>query len=93
MPCIQVAGCTQISAGRWTPAGLDQDMAGQFVCHFAHPIEFSLDLRDGAALETPVKWTFATAPARIREIEPQNSAINVPLETGVRVIFNTPVLI
>ncbi len=44
----------------------------------------------GATLETAVVWTFSTAPAQIIRIEPDAWSTNTPLETGVRVYFNTP---
>ncbi len=44
----------------------------------------------GAALEAAVTWTFSTAPAKIIRIEPRAWSTNTPLETGVRVTFNTP---
>ncbi len=44
----------------------------------------------GATLNEDVTWTFSTAPARIIRIEPAAWNRNIPLETGVRVYFNTP---
>ncbi|MEJ5310843.1 MAG: Ig-like domain-containing protein [Anaerolineae bacterium] len=44
----------------------------------------------GATLDEAVTWTFTTAPAKIIRIEPGRASINTPLETAVRVTFNTP---
>ena len=44
----------------------------------------------GATLDEAVTWTFSTAPPRIARVEPSRGGRNVPLETGVRVTFNTP---
>jgi len=44
----------------------------------------------GATLDEAITRTFTTAPAKIIRIEPAAWSTNTPLETGVRVIFNTP---
>lgn len=44
----------------------------------------------GATLDETVTWSFSTAPPRIVRIEPTRGSSDVPLETGVRVTFNTP---
>jgi uncharacterized protein YfaS (alpha-2-macroglobulin family) len=44
----------------------------------------------GATLNEAVTWTFATVPAKIIRIKPDVWSVTTPLETGVRVTFNTP---
>jgi len=44
----------------------------------------------GATLDETVTWTFSTAAPRIVRVEPTRGSSNVPLETGMRVTFNTP---
>ncbi|MGC9397071.1 MAG: Ig-like domain-containing protein [Anaerolineae bacterium] len=44
----------------------------------------------GATLDEAVTWTFSTALAQIVRIEPDAWSTDIPLETGVRVTFNTP---
>ncbi len=44
----------------------------------------------GAALDAPVTWSFSTAPPRAVGQEPRQGLTNIPLETDVRVRFNTP---
>ncbi len=44
----------------------------------------------GATLNEGVTWMFSTAQARIVSIEPGRASTNTPLETDVRVTFNTP---
>ncbi|MBN1873949.1 MAG: Ig-like domain-containing protein [Anaerolineae bacterium] len=51
---------------------------------------------DGAILNAPLHLSFNTAPLQVQYVEPaqevfNQDATNVPLETGVRVTFNTPV--
>ncbi|MBN1178948.1 MAG: Ig-like domain-containing protein, partial [Anaerolineae bacterium] len=44
----------------------------------------------GATLDKAVTWAFSTAQAKIVRIEPDAWSTATPLETGVRVTFNTP---
>ncbi|MFN2282954.1 MAG: Ig-like domain-containing protein, partial [Anaerolineae bacterium] len=44
----------------------------------------------GATLNEAITWTFTTAPAQVVRIEPEMASTNTPPDTGVRVIFNTP---
>jgi len=44
----------------------------------------------GAALGEPVTWSFSTAPPVIQASIPAEGQSQVPLETDIRVIFNTP---
>ncbi|MBN2392872.1 MAG: Ig-like domain-containing protein, partial [Anaerolineae bacterium] len=44
----------------------------------------------GATLNEAITWTFTTAQAQVIRIEPEVASTNTPLDTGVRVIFNTP---
>jgi len=45
---------------------------------------------EGAALSAPFSWSFTTALPLIREVSPLAGQTNVPLETAIRVVFNTP---
>jgi len=45
---------------------------------------------EGVVLSTPVAWTFNTALPAIREVNPAAGQTEVPLETAIRVVFNTP---
>ncbi len=45
---------------------------------------------NGAQMEAPLTWSFATAQPRLLSVEPQPYAEAVPLETGIRLTFNTP---
>lgn len=44
----------------------------------------------GATLDETMTWTFTAAPAKIIRIAPDTRSTNTPLETDVRVFFNTP---
>lgn len=45
---------------------------------------------EGAALPGPVTWSFTTAPPVIQTSIPAEGQAQTPLETDIRVIFNTP---
>ncbi|MEJ5310377.1 MAG: Ig-like domain-containing protein [Anaerolineae bacterium] len=45
---------------------------------------------EGAALRDPLTWSFSTASPVIRTSVPGEGQSQVPLETDIRVIFNTP---
>lgn len=45
---------------------------------------------EGAALSVPVTWSFRTASPAIQASVPTDGQSQVPLETDVRVVFNTP---
>ena len=45
---------------------------------------------EGAALAEPVSWAFATAAPRVLAVFPAEESLDQPLETAVRVDFNTP---
>jgi hypothetical protein len=45
---------------------------------------------DGATLTDPVTWSFSTAPPVIQARIPDDGQVETPLETDIRVIFNTP---
>ena len=45
---------------------------------------------EGAALREPVTWSFNTAPPTIQTSIPADGQSQIPLETDIRVIFNTP---
>ncbi len=45
---------------------------------------------EGAALRDPVTWSFSTASPVIRTSIPAEGQSQIPLETDIRVIFNTP---
>ena len=45
---------------------------------------------NGAQMETPLSWSFATARPRLLSVEPPPYTEAVPLETGIRLTFNTP---
>ncbi len=45
---------------------------------------------DGAVLNAPFRWAFSTALPRLVDHIPVADAQNVPLETGIRLYFNTP---
>jgi Ciliary basal body-associated, B9 protein len=65
---LQVAGCTHVSAGRWRGSGFTERSAGAFVCHFAHPLEYELELRSGAhaALHDVPPQAFPTLFVEVR---------------------------
>ncbi len=44
----------------------------------------------GTVLEAPYAWSFTPAVPRVMSVSPTSNARNLPLETGVRVVFNTP---
>jgi hypothetical protein len=45
---------------------------------------------DGARLSEPVMWTFNTALPRVEEVSPADGQDHVLLQSGVHVVFNTP---
>lgn len=45
---------------------------------------------EGAALRDPLTWSFSTASPVIRTSVPAEGQSQIPLETDIRVIFNTP---
>ncbi len=45
---------------------------------------------EGVALSAPTTWAFNTALPTIQSVSPADGETNVPLETAIRVIFNTP---
>ncbi len=45
---------------------------------------------NGATMEAPLIWHFSTAQPRLLTVEPEPYADAVPLETGIRLTFNTP---
>ena len=45
---------------------------------------------EGTALAEPVVWSFTTASPTLQLTAPVNGAKSVPLATGVKVVFNTP---
>ncbi|MGC9468635.1 MAG: Ig-like domain-containing protein [Anaerolineae bacterium] len=50
----------------------------------------SISSPDGAVLNEPLSFAFTTAAPLVRSIKPTRYAKSVPLETDVRVTFNTP---
>ncbi|MBN2390436.1 MAG: Ig-like domain-containing protein [Anaerolineae bacterium] len=53
-------------------------------------LEADIESIEGAALQDPVSWSFSTASPAIQAGVPADGQSQVPLETDIRVIFNTP---
>ncbi len=58
--------------------------------HYTVTLPAGVEAVGGARLDQPVVWGFSTAPPEVRDVRPSQNATYVPLETGVRVTFNTP---
>jgi alpha-2-macroglobulin len=45
---------------------------------------------NGASVQQPAAFTFTTVVPRVQRVEPAHGIASVPLETGLRITFNTP---